>query len=177
MNYLTLFEGKTLLNKLWSLFYLRAKLDLRLTKSYLFHWRRTEALDWARRAGSQEICQWMVRSWSLGDPSRKIIKKLGNCLGLGKKSKVTKMEQGLGYFGTMVITTSDLEPKGGPLKSKNLILSTRFYRNSLKFQVSATAMATAKTTKYHRSLSFTKTTCSTKNTCGKQQPGKTSPVP
>ena len=32
----TLFEGKTLLNKLWPLLDSRAKLDLRLTKSFLF---------------------------------------------------------------------------------------------------------------------------------------------
>ena len=28
-------------------------------------------------AGSQEICQWTVRSWSLGNPSRKIIQGAG----------------------------------------------------------------------------------------------------
>ena len=34
MNYLTLFEGKTLFIKLWPLLDLRAKLDLRLTNSF-----------------------------------------------------------------------------------------------------------------------------------------------
>ena len=34
MNYLTLFEGKTLFNKLWLLFHKRAKLDLRLANSF-----------------------------------------------------------------------------------------------------------------------------------------------
>ena len=32
---------------------------------------RIETKDLALGAGSQEICQWTVRSWSLGDPSRK----------------------------------------------------------------------------------------------------------
>ena len=35
MNYLTLFEGKTVFNKLWPLLDLRAQLDLRLTKLIL----------------------------------------------------------------------------------------------------------------------------------------------
>ena len=44
MNYLTLFEGKTQFNKLWPLLDLRAKLDLRLTKTFHYfsflntHW-------------------------------------------------------------------------------------------------------------------------------------------
>ena len=32
---------------------------------------RIETKDRALGAGIQEICQWTVRSWSLGDPSRK----------------------------------------------------------------------------------------------------------
>ena len=36
-----------------------------------------EALGLARGAGSQEICQWMVRSWLLVDPSKKIIQGVG----------------------------------------------------------------------------------------------------
>ena len=39
--------------------------------------RRDEAKDWAQGVGSKEICQWMVRSWSLGDPSRKRLQGLG----------------------------------------------------------------------------------------------------
>ena len=35
MNYLTLFEGKTFLNKLWPLLDLRAKLDLKLTNYFI----------------------------------------------------------------------------------------------------------------------------------------------
>ena len=46
----------------------------------ILRWIRIEALDWALGAGSQEICPWIVRSWSLGNPSRKIIIK-----GVGKK--------------------------------------------------------------------------------------------
>ena len=34
MNYWTLFEGKTLFNKLWPLFNLRAESDLRMTKLF-----------------------------------------------------------------------------------------------------------------------------------------------
>ena len=37
MNHLTLFEGKTLFNKLWPLFDLKAKLDLRLTNISIGH--------------------------------------------------------------------------------------------------------------------------------------------
>ena len=56
MNYLTLFGGETLFNKLWLLLYLRAELDLRSTKGFnqffcrqgrrrfqiRSHWRRFE---------------------------------------------------------------------------------------------------------------------------------------
>ena len=37
----------------------------------ILDWIRIEAQDRARGAGSQEICRWMVRSWSLVNPSRK----------------------------------------------------------------------------------------------------------
>ena len=37
------------------------------------HWKRVETEEQAWEAGSQEICQCMVRSWSLGHPPRKII--------------------------------------------------------------------------------------------------------
>ena len=37
----------------------------------ILHWIKIEAQDQARGAGSQEIYQWMVRSWSLGNPTRK----------------------------------------------------------------------------------------------------------
>ena len=45
--------------------------------AYLVLHIRIEALDRGRGTGSQEICQLMVRSWSLGDPSIKIIQGEG----------------------------------------------------------------------------------------------------
>ena len=51
-----------------------------MTIQQIFQWIKIEAQDRALGAGSQEICQWIVRNWSLGDPSRKII------YGLGKKA-------------------------------------------------------------------------------------------
>ena len=39
--------------------------------------RNSQSFYLALGAGSQEICQWAVRSWPLGDPSRKITKGVG----------------------------------------------------------------------------------------------------
>ena len=43
MNYLTLFEGKTLFNELWPFLDLRAELDLRSTK--VIEWQKQRLLN------------------------------------------------------------------------------------------------------------------------------------
>ena len=43
----------------------------------ILYWIQIEALDWALEAVSQEICWWILRSLSLGNPSRKIIQGVG----------------------------------------------------------------------------------------------------
>ena len=64
----------------------------------ILHWIRIEAKDQALGASCQEICQWTVRIWSLGNPSRqkewektkaKKKKKKGT-MGQHLKKKVTK---------------------------------------------------------------------------------------
>ena len=54
MNYLTLFEGKTL-NKLWPLLYLRAELDLRSTKSIRFFFQKIQMREREHVALSKEL--------------------------------------------------------------------------------------------------------------------------
>ena len=53
-----------------------------MTIQHIFQWIKIEAQDRALGAGSQEICQWMVRSWSLGD---RPIKKNNTRIGAKKK--------------------------------------------------------------------------------------------
>ena len=43
-----------------------------MAKTYLVHGERG-----ALGAGSQEICWWTLRSWSIGNPSRKIVQGVG----------------------------------------------------------------------------------------------------
>ena len=42
---------------------------------FRIQWIRIDSLDRAQGAGSQEICQWMARSLSLGNPTKKYYKE------------------------------------------------------------------------------------------------------
>ena len=43
----------------------------------IFRWIKIETKASAKGLGSQEICQWTKRSWSLSDPSTRKIQEMG----------------------------------------------------------------------------------------------------
>ena len=63
----------------------------------ILYWIKIEAQDQALGADSQEFCQWTVKSWSLGDPSRKIIqgKKLVGNIWLRQTKQIYNLFQDL----------------------------------------------------------------------------------